>query len=56
MPKEHLANIPFSKNIVGIVTNENVDECYKLFNKNKKKISTICNLNQSIIIMYLMVI
>ena len=44
MPKEHLANIPFTKNIAGIVTNENVDECYKLFNKNKKKISTICNL------------
>ena len=36
--------IPFSKNIAGIVTDENVEECYKLFNKNKNKISTICNL------------
>ena len=43
--KENLANIPFNKNIAGIVTNENVEECYKLFNKNKKKISTICNLD-----------
>ena len=43
--KENLANIPFNKNIAGIVTNENVEECYKLFNKNKMKISTICNLD-----------
>ena len=44
VPKEILKNIPFTKFIGGIVTNENVDECYKLFNKNNKKISTICNL------------
>ncbi len=45
VPKELLANVPFSKNIAGIITNENVDECYELFNKNKRKISTICNLD-----------
>ena len=44
VPKKLISNIPFSKNIAGIVTDENVDECYKLFSKNKKKISTICNL------------
>ena len=36
--------IPLSKNIAGIVTNQNVNDVYALFNKNKKKISTICNL------------
>ena len=35
-----------SKNIAGIVTNENVDDCYKFFNKNNKKFSTICNLER----------
>ena len=45
VPKDLLNKIPFTKLIGGIVTNENVDECYKLFNKNKKKISTICNLD-----------
>ena len=37
-------NIPLSKNIAGIVTNQNVNDVYALFNKNNKKISTICNL------------
>ena len=36
--------LPFSKPINGIVTDETVDECYKLFKKNNCKISTICNL------------
>ena len=45
VPKEHLCKLPFSKSITGIVTNETVDECYKLFKKNKIKVSTICNLN-----------
>ena len=45
IPKEMLKQLPLSKNIAGIVTDENVDEVYKLFNKNKKKISTICNLD-----------
>ena len=40
-----LKQLPLSKNIAGIVTDENVDEVYKLFNNNKKKISTICNLD-----------
>ena len=39
-----MENLPFSKNIAGIVTNQNVNDVYTLFNKNKKKISTICNL------------
>ena len=37
-------NIPLSKNIAGIVTYQNVNDVYALFNKNNKKISTICNL------------
>ena len=37
-------NIPLSKNIAGIITNQNVNDVYALFNKNNKKISTICNL------------
>ena len=45
VPKDLLVKIPFSKSISGIVTDENVDECYKLFKKYKIKISTICNLN-----------
>ena len=44
VPKEFLNDIPFSKNIGGIVTNEKIDQCYKLFNKSRTKISTICNL------------
>ena len=45
VPKKLLVDIPFSKAIKGIVTDENVDDCYKLFKKNNCKISTICNLN-----------
>ena len=45
VPKNLLKEIPFSKSITGIVTDENVDECYKLFKKNKIKISTICNVS-----------
>ena len=44
VPRELLEKIPLSKSIAGIVTNENVDECYRIFNTNKKKYSTICNL------------
>ena len=43
VPKELMKNIPLSKNIAGIVTNQNVNDVYALFNKNNKKISTICN-------------
>ena len=39
-----MENIPLSKNIAGIVTNQKVDDVYGLFNKKNKKISTICNL------------
>ncbi len=44
IPKELLKEIPFTKNIAGLVTNEKVDECYRIFNQNNKKFSTICNL------------
>ena len=44
VPKELMDNIPLSKNIAGIVTNQNVNDVYALFNENNKKISTICNL------------
>ena len=44
VPKELMKNIPLSKNIAGIVTDQNVNDVYALFNKNNKKISTICNL------------
>ena len=44
VPKELMKNIPLSKNIAGIVTNQNVNDVYALYNKNNKKISTICNL------------
>ena len=43
VPKEFLEDVPLTKNIAGFVTNQNVDDVYKLFNKNNKKISTICN-------------
>ena len=45
VPKKLLVEIPFSKAITGIVTDETVDECYKIFKKNNIKISTICNLS-----------
>ena len=45
VPKSLLVDIPFSKDITGIVTDETVDECYKIFKKDNIKISTICNLN-----------
>ena len=44
VPEELMDNIPLSKNIAGIVTNQKVDDVYALFNKNNKKISTICGL------------
>ena len=44
VPEELMENIPLSKNIAGIVTNQNVDDVYTLYNKNNKKVSTICNL------------
>ena len=45
VPKNLLEELPFSKSITGIVTDENVDECYKLFKKSKIKVSTICNVS-----------
>ena len=45
VPKNILMDLPYTKNITGIVTDENIDECYKIFKKNKIKISTICNLS-----------
>ena len=39
-----MENIPLTKKIAGIVTNQNVDDVYALYNKKNKKISTICNL------------
>ena len=38
-------DLPYTKKITGIVTDETVDECYKIFKKNNIKVSTICNLN-----------
>ena len=43
--KKLLVDIPFSKGVSGIVTDETIDECYKLFKKNNIRVSTICNLN-----------
>ncbi len=45
VPKKLLVDLPFSKDITGIVTDETIDECYKIFKKNNSKISTICNLS-----------
>ncbi len=45
VPKNILMDLPYSKDITGIVTDENVDECYKIFKKNNIKVSTICNLS-----------
>ena len=44
VPKDILMDLPYSKEITGIVTDENVDECYKIFKTNNIKVSTICNL------------
>ena len=44
VPKDILVDLPYSKEITGIVTDENVDECYKIFKTNNIKVSTICNL------------
>ena len=46
VPEELMKNIPLCKNIAGIVTNQKVDDVYALYNKNNKKISTICNLEK----------
>ncbi len=43
VPKSILTELPYSKEITGIVTDENVDECYKIFKKHNIKVSTICN-------------
>ena len=40
-----LMDLPYTKIITGIVTDEKIDECYKIFKKNNIKISTICNLS-----------
>ena len=45
VPKNILMDLPYTKKITGIVTDENVDECYKIFKKNNIKVSTICNLS-----------
>jgi pyruvate kinase len=45
VPKNILMDLPYSKKITGIVTDENVDECYKIFKKNNIKVSTICDLS-----------
>ena len=44
VPKNILMDLPYTKKITGIVTDESIDECYKIFKKNNIKISTICNL------------
>ncbi len=44
VPKNMLEDLPYSKEIKGIVSDENVDECYRIFKKNNIKVSTICNL------------
>ncbi len=44
VPKNMLKDLPYSKEITGIVSDENVDECYRVFKKNNIKVSTICNL------------
>ncbi len=45
VPKNILMDLPYTKIITGIVTDENIDECYKIFKNNNIKISTICNLS-----------
>ncbi len=45
VPKNILMDLPYTKKITGIVTDENVDECYKIFKKHNVKVSTICNLS-----------
>ena len=45
VPKNILMDLPYTKKITGIVTDENIDECYKIFKKNNIKVSTICNLS-----------
>ncbi len=45
VPKNILVDLPYTKKITGIVTDENIDECYKIFKKNNTKVSTICNLS-----------
>ena len=45
VPKNILMDLPYTKKITGIVTDENIDECYKILQKNNIKISTICNLS-----------
>ncbi len=45
VPKNILMDLPYTKKITGIVTDENIDECYKIFKNNNIKVSTICNLS-----------
>ena len=44
VPKNILMDLPYTKKITGIVTDENIDVCYKIFKKNNIKVSTICDL------------
>ncbi len=45
VPKNILMDLPYTKKITGIVTDENIDQCYKIFKNNNIKVSTICNLS-----------
>ena len=45
VPKNILMDLPYTKKITGIVTDENIDECYKIYKKNNIKVSTICDLS-----------
>ena len=45
VPKNLLMDLPYTKKITGIVTDENIDECYKIFKNNNIKVSTICDLS-----------
>ncbi len=45
VPKNLLEDLPYSKEFAGIVTNENIEECYKVFKKKNIKVSAICNLS-----------
>ncbi len=45
VPKNILMDLPYTKKITGIVTDENIDECYKIFKKNNIKVSTISDIS-----------
>ena len=43
--KNLLNSLPFSKEITGIITDQNEDECHKIYKSINKNISMICNLD-----------